>query len=706
METTKKGSILIIALITVAFLGALAVAVMNPVTASRDITDVMYNIRHATIAAHSAAERVRYVMCQDGAVAQDGTSQCVLNAISAGTWTPKTIEENGGKDEPGITYPSIDMKDANGNPLFDTSAADSGFPQMQNTGDNDITYIAYTAEDGTGYATSYVSAMCNGQIRNLRVSYHRQLARDYPHPSYLHAVYAANSNLADYTFLMQNYNDVLVTQDQWLVLRGGLFADSSLSSNGCLNVKQNETRGYLGFPIPNTQLKEGTTPRLWMYVQNVPANQTIRVNMHELAGPLGNDFNNRSAFGGIIGEMEIDGNDVKNEYVPFDLDPAVFNAHAGGVLHLTFSFDEVTGGGGNSGNPESTIHFKCKDGTPPALKYQTEESRDFGQDEITGDIYINGNADTNDGVVDGTTKATGTVTGDGTGEELTGVDEIPPPDLSKEGEWYVDLQMNDDGTESTNPDVVTDLSDGTVDNRIAGIICPHTQTGENQDYMDDDATSTVTYVIDSNFGQQAGSSDPTYHSGTDSVIVTVPDEYNNKAIYVPGDFWCDILDPTFIDFRSETGKPVNLTFIVEGNIYLTDGVNRKRHPDSVTGGLISFIALKNDSGQGGNIYYGDPSSGGGRLDPVKAFLYAENDFKWYQKAMNAGDFDIIGNMTAGSLVDFTDRKGDEQFVPINVDFDPTILDDAVRENLPCLPKGNVTDIIPGTPYSAGTLQYL
>ena len=702
----QRGSILIIALVMVTFLAALATALLNPVSASRDITEVMYSMKHATIAAHSAAERVRYVMCMDGAVAQDGTSLCVLNAIADGTWTPVSIEDNGGNDEAGITFPSIDMKDANGSYIFDTAVNDTSFPQMQNTGDNDIRYIAYTTEDGNGYAVSYVSAMCNGQVRNMRVSYHRELATDYPHPSYLHAVYAANNLNSQYTFLMQNFNDVLVTTDRWLVLRRRLLAHSNLSSRGCLNVKKDETKGYLGFPIPNTHIKDGTAPRLWMYVQNVPANKTVRVNVHELSGPLGNGFHDRSEFGYIIGQIEIDGKDVKNEYVPFDLDPDVFNANAGDVLHLTFSFDEITDNGGNRGKPQSTIHFRCKHSTPPALKFKTEESRDYGQDEITGDIFIHGNAETDNGIVDGDTKATGTVTGDGTGEELAGVDEIPPPDLTRDGEWYENLQLNGSGTESSNPDVVTDSSDGSIDSRIAGIICPHTQTGENQDYMDDDATSSVTYVIDSNFGQMAGSSDPTYHRNTDSVIVTVPDEYNNKAIYIPGDFWCDILDPTFIDFKSESGNPVNLTFIVEGNVYLTDGVNRKRHPDSVQGGLISFISLKNSSGQGGNIYYGDPSSGGGRLDPVKAFLYAENDFKWYQKAQNAGDFDIIGNMTAGNIVDFTDRKGNEEFVPINVDFDPTILDDEVRENLPCLPKSHVTDIIPGTPYSAGTLQYL
>jgi hypothetical protein len=94
------------------------------------------------------------------------------------------------------------------------------------------------------------------------------------------------------------------------------------------------------------------------------------------------------------------------------------------------------------------------------------------------------------------------------------------------------------------------------------------------------------------------------------------------------------------------------------------------------------------------------------LDPVKAFLYAENNFKWYQKARNAGDFDIIGNMTAGELVDLTGRKEGNDFVPIHVDFNPAILDSEIREKLPCLPKPNRVEVIPGTPYEQCSFQYL
>jgi hypothetical protein len=695
----RKGSVLIIALIMVAFLGALAVAVMDPVSASRKVTTVAYNQKQATIAAQAVAERVKAIMCLDGAVAEDGTSQCVLDAIAAGIWTPISFEDNGNADAENITFPSIDLVGADGNPVFDPAIADPDFPPLQGANYNEIRYIAYTAEDGAGNAISYVSAECNGVVRNLRVSYHRELVTDFPHPSYLRAIYAANTGSNLYTFLLDSHTGT-ITDDVWDWLYWDeIRANSFLSSTGCINLQPGQTKGYLGFNIPNKTLKAGTNPSLYLYLLNIPAYKDIRVKVHRIPGPLGTGYNDYSQFGEVISTQDIDGM-TKRQYVPFEIDEDIWNAHKGGVLQIALSYEKLEADG-----PTSAVHFKCKDSRPPIVRYETEETV-TGTDEVTGDIFINGDANITKGSVTGGTEATGSVWGDGDGEESSSVDMIPPPDLTKGGDWYLSLGLNPDGTSSTNIKVVTDASDGIIDNRIAGIICPHTETGESQDYMDDDATSTVTYVLDSNFGVEAGPSDPTYHSDTDSVIVTVPETYNNKAIYIPGDFWCDILNPTFIDFRTPAGDPVTLTFIVEGNIYLTDGVNRKKHPDSITGGAISFIALKNDSGQGGNIFYGDPSAGGGRLDPVQAYLYAENNFKWYQKAQDAGLFDIIGNMTAGNLVDFTDRKDGLEFVPIDVQFDPALLDADVRKNLPCLPRANRVDVIPGTPYEQCGMQYL
>ncbi len=703
MDKVKNdGSILLIAIMVISFLGGIALAVLGPVSTSAERTDYLVLRKKAQAAADSVAERIKYYMTQDGAVAQDGTSQAVLDAIAAGDWAPVSLADNGGVDKEGVTFPTIDMVDGSGNPVFNTAVNDLHFPAFNN---ESIRYIAYTTEDPAGSAASYVSAEVDGEVINIRVSYRRMLASELPHESYLHAIYAANYNNSSFTFKLEGHG---MAQTISLSDRD-LRANGSISSNGCLNVKADESKGWLGFPIPNIELQPGDQPKLKIYVQNVPGQGNVTINLHDAGGELGNGFVPKDQLGNPIGQITVNGSEVKHEYIEFPLDAEIFNQHKGDNLYVAFSVESVEGSNGNNnGGNNSELHLKVKDGTPPMLTYAV----DAGQDEVQGDIFINGNADVSEGFVDGTTKATGEVTGDGTGDEVSESDNIPAPDLAKDGEWYQKLALSDDGTASSNPVVVTDSSDGSVDGKIAGIICPFDQTGENQPYMDDDATSDTVYVIDSNFGVEARgpgrhtSGDPTYDSGTDSVIVTVPDEYNNKAVFVPGDFWFDILDPTFIDLRTASGKPARLTFIVEGNVYLTDGVNRGVHPDSVDGGAISVISLKNRDGNGGNIYYGDPSAGAGRIDPIKAYLYAENNFGWYPKAENAGDFDLIGNMTAGNQIDFSKRGDGGNFVPVNIEFDPSILDPEVRDSLPMLPPPNTNEIIPGSPYKVGSYQVL
>lgn len=185
---TRRGSILIIALITVTFLGALAVAVMNPVTASREITDVMYSRKMAQLVAESAAERVKAIMCQDtGPTWEDGTSQCVKDAISNNEWDPTLPSENGDVDEALITFPTVDSVGSGNLPRFDTSVTDANYPHFPSPAGNDIRYLVYTSTetDEYGHAQSYVSAMCNGQVVNMKVTYRKgpeDHTREIPNP--------------------------------------------------------------------------------------------------------------------------------------------------------------------------------------------------------------------------------------------------------------------------------------------------------------------------------------------------------------------------------------------------------------------------------------------------------------------------------------------------------------------------------------------
>ncbi|MFH1707476.1 MAG: hypothetical protein ABIF71_06125 [Planctomycetota bacterium] len=518
----QAGSALIIAMMVVVFLVMLAAAVMDPVSSSHKIAYETYACRRATMAAYAAAERIKVLMCQNGAVAADG---CLPAALAA--WTPvRTLEQNAWVDEPDITFPTIDFMVTRG-----------VVPDMIGANGCEGQFIAFTIEDGNGSAASYVSAEYAGRVSNLRVSFHRQLPGTLPHPSYFHACYAANAWSGQlFTFLLQN----------------------------------------------------------------------------------------RSAL----------------------------------------------------------------------------------RDTVLGDIYIRGNADISPGDVTGTTKATGVVSGDGGDDEISGHAEIPAPDLSEDGPWYLGLQVSADGRSSANPAVITDSADGMIDNKIAGIVCERHLTGENQPYMDPPAGGATVWVLDGNFGVRCGPEDPTYHSGSDATIVTVPPEYNNKALFIPGDFWIDIHNPINIDFRTPDGRPVNLTFIVKGNVYMTDGINNLTHPQAAAGGMIAVIAIKDGdrAGATGNINYGDPS-GYGQIDPISAFLYAENDFNWFADAQGRGTFAIFGNMTAGGQIDFTSRNP-QAFLPITVTFDPAILNPGFRANLPLLPPDNSDEMLPGSPFTPSGTQYI
>ena len=80
----ESGSVLIICLIIVTFLAAMAITVMNPAGTADKVSTMAYNQSRAAIAANSVAERVKYNMCQDGAVPADGTSL----AVQTVGWVP------------------------------------------------------------------------------------------------------------------------------------------------------------------------------------------------------------------------------------------------------------------------------------------------------------------------------------------------------------------------------------------------------------------------------------------------------------------------------------------------------------------------------------------------------------------------------------------------------------------------------------------
>lgn len=923
----KEGSALVIAMFVVVLLVSLAIAVMEPVGTAQYTVSETYNWRVASIAADSVAERIKAIMCQDGAEAADGCSPC----ISATGWVaPKAYGANNFVDQPGVTFPTLDMRDNNGSLVFDScNEQQSRRPDVIGYGDSQVKYIAYSIDDANGSATSYVSAEYEGTVVNLRVSYHRQLGSEEIHPSYLHAVYAAN----DYT---SNFYTYLMEQKSWpsnkALWRNNESAYQKTGVPASIRIMKDKTIGYLGYAFPSDAVPvQGKPFQLYAYVKNVPNGANITASIRDVTnyvndclGPYNNvneyyarfgktttinDFSTQTQ-GNVLGTINFTGhNNPIGEWICVDMDPQFIADHRGSTGYISFQCETTnmdaaephvqfspppdgrlllcspynsygksdgsdvngkitstsyaykagTDEGGYGGSdicvfPEKTqgyVAFKVAGGldfagtrhamlsyceqtatadysqvsirdisnyagnkneiSNAALKdcpkiastFLTQKSGDGNQwfsyendyiknyagntlyitfcyeksyhttyyesdpkkvkdnttpviisndtlkgdggggyltyvqqakltDTITGDIFIDGAANIKDGIVNGTTKATGVVTGNASSESdklKSGYCNIDAPDLSKTGAWYKGLKLNTDGS-STSENVITDSTDGHKDETIAGFI--KNARGFTTAGYQDEMTRRYNLVPDGTTVYMFDTTNPIRNRSTgNQAMITVPAEYNNKAIYVHGDLWMDVLAPRVVDFSDSSAQPkaVNLTFIVEGNVYMPDSINLGKyqtHPDYTwrtdtvkyleDPGIISVIAIKDVAREAndpkkrstGNISYGDPSSQG-KLDPISAFLYAENDFKWNAEATTSGNFNILGNMTAGGRVDFTNRCPNGEywkFMPITLSVNPKIFDPDIKGKLPMLPDDNSNTIIPGSPFSSAGRMYL
>ena len=147
---------------------------------------------------------------------------------------------------------------------------------------------------------------------------------------------------------------------------------------------------------------------------------------------------------------------------------------------------------------------------------------------------------------------------------------------------------------------------------------------------------------------------------------------NDKVFYVDGNLWIHNSPTYSFRFKNEDGAPVRAVFIVKGNVTFSDNLfYDDRDQDAAV-----FIAIEDPAvPDSGNIYFGDP--GGGTLEYMDAFMYAENDFEdTHLDRSGSKDVTIHGTMTAGNHVyierDFTHSDGTVSHSTLTVDFDDRI----------------------------------
>ncbi len=165
-------------------------------------------------------------------------------------------------------------------------------------------------------------------------------------------------------------------------------------------------------------------------------------------------------------------------------------------------------------------------------------------------------------------------------------------------------------------------------------------------------------------------------------------EGNDLVYFVDGNLW--IMNLLSNSFAFERPAGCRLTFVVKGNVYLSDNLY---YDDPGLDG-VAFIAIEDSSvPDSGNVYMGDLLDGSvapvlGSLTHVDSFLVAENDF--YDNNLDhlgLASLEVNGSMIAGNQVHY---KRDLLVLrsKLTVNQDDRLATGALALNgLPALPSG-------------------
>lgn len=288
-------------------------------------------------------------------------------------------------------------------------------------------------------------------------------------------------------------------------------------------------------------------------------------------------------------------------------------------------------------------------------------------DEVHGNVYSGGSVlREGDATVTGTVRATGSLTGT-PGE--TGVTQ-PIPDLAG---------MNYETNNGVN--VAAEFASATYDSGGSYGGTAWQLPEDNPAHIfrknpDDRAAYTGVTNKDDYFLEdmyEPMSSDPAIDPSAGAHITLSgtggePGPNGNELLYfIDGNLWVHNRQAYSFTFHNDAGTPMKVTFVVKGNIYISDNIF---YSDPARDGL-ALIAMKDPAeSDSGNIYFGDPTFG--TLEYMSAFMYAENNF--YDTNLSASGsarVTVHGNMTAGNQV-LINRDFGTEHSKLTVDFDDRI----------------------------------
>jgi len=183
---------------------------------------------------------------------------------------------------------------------------------------------------------------------------------------------------------------------------------------------------------------------------------------------------------------------------------------------------------------------------------------------------------------------------------------------------------------------------------------------------------------------------PSWQSQKDSVaIIAITDpafpnttaaDFTSGASVLPG------------AFQAKTGKTTAADFVKDYNSRASSarskGLNMPDIDLSTASGQTKASQEYNKVYGSGNVYFGDPGSG--TVEHFEAFMYAENNFyatnlDSTKSSGGTSKMEIFGNMTAGNQVNINRSTSKAGYIPLNVTFDPAIMNSNAPPGLPKTP---------------------
>ncbi len=338
----------------------------------------------------------------------------------------------------------------------------------------------------------------------------------------------------------------------------------------------------------------------------------------------------------------------------------------------TTIYDCALFAGNESGDPNYSLELGGKQGQA---------------DRVRGNVFSGGSIVLKDDAkIDGTAYATGAVSGTGAATSKTGVSQ-PIPDIPA---------MNYATNHDINVAAAFAGADATYQwNKLGGEAwqlpetnpCHIFRKNPSNRSSETSLTSKDDYFLEDPYELLNNSSNVQSTDGTKITISGLGGEpglsSNNKVFYIDGNLWIHNYQLYTFTFGSPGSDPLKVTFIVNGNIYISDNIF---YEDPKSDG-IAFVAIKDEKEpDSGNIHFGDPTFG--TLEHMEAFMYAENNFyDTNLSASGSSKVSVFGNMTAGNHVAIRHDFG-SYHAKLQVEFDDRIsVGDLTLPGLPGVTPG-------------------